>query len=310
MAGRHGLPDFNKIKGLDLNLLTVFETVFAHSSVSRAASELGMTPSAVSQALQRLRLHFSDPLFLREGKGIAPTLFGVNLHEVISSGLGELITGISNLNGDARRQKYVVYCSALLAMRLMPPLVTCLLEEKEETILVQHNNEDITSSTEELLTYRKSDIIFDIEAYHSASTGCEELFGETAVFIAKNDHPRLGEVFTKDDVAREHFVYYNTSNQMTESRRAEVDKIMGERHFSFGAQSIMALLAVVEATELVGLIPQAALKRLQPAFQVKVLKADFPIPNVPVYMMYNKTSARERHFAHLLNVIRKVAEQI
>lgn len=310
MSGRYGLPDFNKIKGLDLNLLTVFETVFVHSSVSRAAAVLGTTPSAVSQALQRLRLHFSDPLFLREGKGIAPTLFGTSLHEVISSGLSDLITGISNLNGDARREKYVVYCSSSLAMRLMPPLVARLMTGKEETMLMQHNNEGMTISTEELLTYRKSDIVFDIEPYHSASTQCEPITEESAVLVAGLDHPRVGDAVNAQDIRHESFVFYNTSNRVTESGRAELEQHMGERHFSFGAQSVTTLLAVVENSELLGVIPQSVMEKLHAAYRVRTVKTDFAITPVPVYMIYNKSSAKERHFARLLETVRQTAAKI
>lgn len=58
---------------LDLNLVYVAESLFRHHNVSRAAKELGVTQSAVSHALNRLREHFDDPLFVRVAKGVAPT---------------------------------------------------------------------------------------------------------------------------------------------------------------------------------------------------------------------------------------------
>lgn len=57
----------------DLNLLVVFETVFATRHVGRAAGELSLSPSAVSHGLGRLRRMFNDPLFLRTPKGVVPT---------------------------------------------------------------------------------------------------------------------------------------------------------------------------------------------------------------------------------------------
>jgi DNA-binding transcriptional LysR family regulator len=44
-----------------------------HANVSKAAQELGVTQSAVSHALAKLRAHFDDPLFVRVPKGVAPT---------------------------------------------------------------------------------------------------------------------------------------------------------------------------------------------------------------------------------------------
>ena len=57
----------------DLNLLAVFDAVFRHGSVSRAADQLALSQPAVSHALARLRLQLGDPLFVRAGRGLVPT---------------------------------------------------------------------------------------------------------------------------------------------------------------------------------------------------------------------------------------------
>jgi len=50
--------------GLDGKTLRTFLTVFEEMSVSRAAARLGVSQSAVSQTLDKLRTIFDDPLFL------------------------------------------------------------------------------------------------------------------------------------------------------------------------------------------------------------------------------------------------------
>ncbi|HET9475319.1 MAG TPA: LysR family transcriptional regulator [Steroidobacteraceae bacterium] len=57
----------------DLNLLPVLVAIHEHGSVSVAAQHLGMSQSAVSTALAKLRLKYSDPLFHRVGHGMKPT---------------------------------------------------------------------------------------------------------------------------------------------------------------------------------------------------------------------------------------------
>ena len=44
------------LKKFDLNLLVIFECIYQHLSISKAAETLFITPSAVSQSLQRLSL--------------------------------------------------------------------------------------------------------------------------------------------------------------------------------------------------------------------------------------------------------------
>jgi len=75
------------IANVDLNLLKTFEALHDESSASRAALRLGVTQSAISAALRRLREVYGDQLFVRTGRGLAPTLRANQLKPVISEAL-------------------------------------------------------------------------------------------------------------------------------------------------------------------------------------------------------------------------------
>ena len=58
---------------LDGHLLALLVAVHEEGSITRAAERLGVTQSAVSHGLDRLRALLNDPLFVKSGRGIAPT---------------------------------------------------------------------------------------------------------------------------------------------------------------------------------------------------------------------------------------------
>ena len=60
-------------RSFDLNLIPVLIKIYEHGSVSAAAAQLGMSQSAISGALAKLREIYSDPLFHRVGHGMRPT---------------------------------------------------------------------------------------------------------------------------------------------------------------------------------------------------------------------------------------------
>jgi hypothetical protein len=62
-----------RLRGIDLNLLVNFAALAVERSVSRVAQRLGLTQSAISHALRRLRATFGDDLFPRGAGGLAPT---------------------------------------------------------------------------------------------------------------------------------------------------------------------------------------------------------------------------------------------
>ena len=65
----------------------MFEAIYDEGGAGRAALRLGVTQSAVSAALARLRALYGDPLFTRTGRGLAPSLRARELRPVIGEAL-------------------------------------------------------------------------------------------------------------------------------------------------------------------------------------------------------------------------------
>jgi DNA-binding transcriptional LysR family regulator len=69
------------LKSVDLNLLVAFDALMSERSVSRAAAKLGITQSALSHALKRLRIMFGDALMRRGPRGMEPTERALSLQQ-------------------------------------------------------------------------------------------------------------------------------------------------------------------------------------------------------------------------------------
>src|ERR1700722_9936836 len=55
--------------GIDLNLLVILQALLEEGNVTRAGARLGLPQPAMSNALARLRRHYTDELLLRTGNG-------------------------------------------------------------------------------------------------------------------------------------------------------------------------------------------------------------------------------------------------
>ncbi|GHY32510.1 transcriptional regulator LeuO [Vibrio cholerae] len=80
------------LRGVDLNLLTVFDAVMQEQNITRAAHNLGMSQPAVSNAVARLKVMFNDELFMRQGRGIQPTQRARQLFGPIRQALQLILT--------------------------------------------------------------------------------------------------------------------------------------------------------------------------------------------------------------------------
>ena len=61
------------VEAFDLNLLLAFDALWTERHVTRAARRVGLTQSAMSHALGRLRAQLDDPLFQPTPRGLSPT---------------------------------------------------------------------------------------------------------------------------------------------------------------------------------------------------------------------------------------------
>lgn len=72
---------------VDLKLMVVFDAIMTERNVSRAGARIGMSQSATSNALNRLRELLADQLFIRTGSGMQPTPFALRLTAPIHEAL-------------------------------------------------------------------------------------------------------------------------------------------------------------------------------------------------------------------------------
>ncbi len=65
----------------DFNLLVTLDVLLEEGSVARASRRLGLSPSAMSRSLARLRKATGDPLLVRAGRGLVPSPRAIELRE-------------------------------------------------------------------------------------------------------------------------------------------------------------------------------------------------------------------------------------
>ncbi|NLS53038.1 LysR substrate-binding domain-containing protein [Hafnia alvei] len=305
MSGYTERNALGKIKVFDLNLLTVFEMVYTHSSVSLAASSMGMTPSAVSQSLQKLRSHFNDPLFIREGKGISATTVATNLHEQLTQSMEQLGRVVSVSSENDLKKKFVVYSPPFMGMALLPAVLQGLHNDGVDYEIVHHSGYTESVKTEELLSFRKADIIFSTSPYTSFSTVCVPCAETELLFVCRKDHPRLNGVLTRELAAQEKFTAFNVDDPEIVAGKIAINDALGSRNTVFSSNSMLTIMSVVENTDTVGGIPIGLMQRFAGNFNVQVLKTDFAMPRVTFYMIYNRSSTHNPVFSAMLERLKK-----
>ena len=79
-----------KLRSIDLNLLVVLDALIAERSVQQAGKRLGLSQSATSHALDRLRKLLGDQLLIRTASGMEPTPRALSLAGPLRAALQDI----------------------------------------------------------------------------------------------------------------------------------------------------------------------------------------------------------------------------
>jgi DNA-binding transcriptional LysR family regulator len=124
--------DTLQIRKVDGGLLLIFRELLLRRRASAVAGQLGLSPSAISHALTRLRDAFGDPLFIRRSHGLEPTQraleLGPQIEQLIKL-LGAAVGGDNGFDAGESHRRFRIVCPDHIASMLGGPLAAAFGRE-------------------------------------------------------------------------------------------------------------------------------------------------------------------------------------
>jgi DNA-binding transcriptional LysR family regulator len=189
--------DSAELTGLDLNLLVVLDVLLAERNVTRAASRLGLSQPAVSNALSRLRTAFADPLLVRTPHGMAPTPRAIGLEAPLREALSHVrgaVAGASEFEPATARRTFVLAATDYVQFVLLGPLVRRVHELAPGVTLrvlpMTHG------SPWQELEAGAVDLTLSGTAARQSRLHRRALFRDRVVCIVRADHPAAGRTLS------------------------------------------------------------------------------------------------------------------
>ncbi|EYF05059.1 LysR family transcriptional regulator [Chondromyces apiculatus] len=191
-----------KLATIDLNLLVAFDALFTERHVTRAAARMGLTQSAMSHALRRLRVLFDDPLFARVPRGILPTERAVELSVAVRRILADVERTVSDgarFEPERAERTFTLVASDYASMILLPPLVRHLAQSAPGiAISVRAGLQNWAVPLEE----GRVDLVIGIFDSELPSAYRQQILQERFVCVVRADHPEVGDELTLEQFVR------------------------------------------------------------------------------------------------------------
>lgn len=119
------------ISNLDYNLLQTYVLLYKHRNLKAVGRALGVTESAVSKHLSKLRDQLDDQLFVRDTQGLEPTAFTEQVIPILTDGLNTIQSALAKDSIDCENYTDDIVISILPIMHLQFG-TELLLELKEK----------------------------------------------------------------------------------------------------------------------------------------------------------------------------------
>jgi DNA-binding transcriptional LysR family regulator len=276
------------MSAVDLNLLPALDALLAEGSVAGAARRLGLSPSAMSRTLARLRAATGDPLLVRAGRGLVPTPRAIALRgrvrETAEEALALLRPAIAGLDLSRLERSFTIRANDGFVEALGPRLLAAIADAAPGVRLrfAPKPDKDVRALREGLV-----DLEIGVLGEAGPEVRVQALFRDRFVGVAREGHPLLegGEITPERYAACGHIVA---------SRRGAAEGPVDQALARLGLKRTIfaivagfsAALAITRASDLVALVTasfhDAANENQQEGGRRRLLAFELPVRTEPI----------------------------
>lgn len=315
---------------LDLNLLRVFQALLEDRSVTRAGRRLGLSQSAVSHALNRLRHILGDELFTRGPGGMRPTPRAQEIAPRLNEGLRQLQLALAPTRFDPAQTTrcFNIAVSAYGAAVLMPSVIAAM---RAAAPMVEIRLQRLSRALgEELLTGRV-DLAVGGFGRSTPDYERETLFAETMAWAVRADHPvaQSGALTLEALAAIDHVVVATGEEEDTidgridesglERRviwddRGAIDEVMARagirRRVAVTVHDVHGALAIVSRGDMAALAPRRLLTTFAGQYGLKRMESPYSASPTQMEALWRRENGDAPPMVWLRSLLRQAASQL
>ena len=263
---------------LELNLLVALDALLTERSVTRAAEKLQLSQPALSASLARLRVHFSDPLLIRDGNTYRLTPLAARLGEQTAIALDaarKVFANEATFDASTSNREFTVYGSDY-AFATVGAAVANGVRRAAPGIrfrFVQHSPAIVEDPMNSLRT------VDGMLLPHGFTTDlpCLDVYEDEWVCLVAADNPRVGDELTMDHLRDLPWVFtYQSRSAFTPAGR-QLQMIGVEPRIDVVVEGFLALPFFLMGTDRIGMVQRKVAERFVAGNEMRMLKPPFDV---------------------------------
>jgi DNA-binding transcriptional LysR family regulator len=278
------------INDLDLTQVRLLAELLRARNISLASRAIGLSQSAASHALAKLRLRLGDPLFTRTAVGLEPTPYGERLGIAAREALDVLVAGLASsrpFDPRTATRDFTVYMSDVGQMVLLPPMLAFLSREGPRITIrsVPIPLDDPGAA----LSAGEVDLAVGFFTTLTAGFLQSFLFHERYVCIVRAEHPNFGAGMTLEAFQRTPYAVADATGMATHANLAKHLARHGLRpEVALRVPSFHVLPMIIAKSELIAIIPGRLADTFASLVPIMVLPTPVPLPTFDIRVHWHE----------------------
>lgn len=274
---------------LDITQIRLVAELLRLRSVSAASASIGLSQSAASHALTRLRRQLGDPLFTRTGAGVEPTPYGERVGAAARESLAVLRAGLASnrpFDPATTTRRFNIYTSDIGQMVFLPRL-TAFLHDRAPgaTIRVLPIPLDNPGAG---LSSGEADVAIGI--FDNLTSGFMQSFvcPEHYVCIARKSHPQFHQGISLDTFLDARHAIADSTGMA----HAIIDQVLARhrirRKDAVRVPAFHVLPMVIANSDLLAVVPNRLAQAFAQSVPIQILPVPLSIPAVDINIYWHE----------------------
>ena len=300
------------IRNVDLNLIAVFDAIMTEGSLSAAGGRLGLSQSAVSHALARLRAVTGDELFVRTRKGMKPTAHALAIASPLQSAVElcrQAFSDRRDVPAIAAQRTFVVDLPVGFDVVFVPPLLaaTRALGIGARVWINSDRAGDVLAH----LRDGDTELALDLEPTSAKWARCTPLYDdEFLVCSRKGRVDRGGELTETDYLDSEHVTLRWSRPPATSPVDARLATRKIERKVIVALPTLAGCATVASQSNVLFTIHSRIARILAARFDLQLHAMPLPLAPLTLYQIWHQRSDGESGHTWLRSEILRIARNL
>jgi LysR family transcriptional regulator, nod-box dependent transcriptional activator len=297
-----------RFRGLDLNLLAVFDGLMHSRSVTATARQMNLSQPAMSAALARLRDYFGDPLLVSHGKRMYPTAFAESLLPQLRQCLGgveALLATSAAFDPATSRRSFRIVASDYLVTAVIAPMQERLAIEAPGVCLrLSYPDEN----TGQQLGEGKVDLAINPREWLAPDNPAELLFEERHVVVGWAGNPLMeGPMDEKAFLGAGH-VSVAIGGRVNASFADRHMALLGKvRRVEVEAASFATVPWLLLNTARIGVMHERLARAAARMFPIRIAPLPFAFPVMEEHVQFHHTRAQDEGLSWMKGKLREAS---